>query len=404
MTNDLEVVQGKVFDMVGAADAVIAQMDKMYLALKINGPTDKKGYEMVHAGKMAYVHTRIKVEKKGLELRKKGKATIEDYLVAVNEEEKRILKMLKGGEERLTEEEKAYTDALKAIEEEKARLEAERIQGRIDRLLGYGMGLFGMNYRLPFPAPGHEVPEPLVRVCSDEQFEQFCGKIEAAITCENTRLAEIEAKRLAEEDRVARINAEVEAERKKFAAIIEENVRLAREAEEKEKARLHAIAEEERKARIRERLEADERERQAAVLRAERENLRLEQEEWTRIREEDARQAEAAKQKVIDDARHAEALEAARVAATLQARKDAEEKIKREAQEKADREEKARIAAEKKLARAPDKEKITKWVGAMLDIPCPALKSDEAMNIWTGAYNRIQKELDDLLKYLEEAL
>jgi len=54
MTNNLEVVQGKVFDVVGAADAVIAKWEKDYLPLKIKGIDDKAGYKVIVVDSMSH--------------------------------------------------------------------------------------------------------------------------------------------------------------------------------------------------------------------------------------------------------------------------------------------------------------------------------------------------------------
>ena len=325
MEANLEVIQGKVFDVIGVADAVIAQMAEKYLPLKIDGIDDKEGYKRVHDARMVVKSTRVKVEKKGKEIREDAVK----YQKAVIAEEKRIVGLMEPIEAHLSAEEKAVDDAMEAITQEASRKETERIQARIDRLeFDYGMGLFGQNYKLPFEAPGMEVPLALLKVCTDEQFEQFCVKIQEARTKENLRLFEIEKAAYDEHERLAKVAAEQEAERQRLEAVAQ--------AQADEKA------------------------------------------EWERIKKAEADAVEAAKQKVIDDEKHAVELEKARQEASLKAIKDLEEKTKREAAEKAAREERERIATEKKEARRPDKQRLFDFARMLeLDFAFPDMKTEE---------------------------
>lgn len=355
MTNNLEVVQGKVFDVIGVADAVIAQMAEKYLPLKINGIDDKPGYKAVHEARMVVKNTRVKVEKHGKEMREDAVK----YQKAVIAEEKRIVALMEPIEAHLSAEEKAIDDALEAIKQEAARKEAERIQKRIERLEGYGMGLIGGIYKLPFDAPGTEFPAVLVKTCTDEQYEKFCTAIQEVKDKEVARLAKIEADRKAEEERLAKIAAEQAAERQLL-----EIARIEQE-EAAKKLREEQAAIEVEKKRL-----AD----------AEAARLRAIEDEKIRIENEKKRQAE---------------LEQAKKEAAEKALRDAEEKAKREAKEKADREERERIAAEKKAARQPDKVKILTWVSTFNDTnnPTPCLKTDEAKEIVRIAKEYIEKIL-----------
>jgi len=369
--NNLEVIQGKVFDVIGAADAVIAQMAEKYLPLKINGIDDKSGYKAVHEARMIVKSTRVKVEKHGKDMREDAVK----YQKAVIAEEKRIIGLMEPVETHLAAEEKAVDDAAEAIKQAAALKEAARIQARIDRLESdYGMGLFGQNYKLPFEAPGLEVPLALLKVCTDEQFEQFCGKIQAAKTKENLRLVEIEKAAAAESERLARVAAEQDAERQRLETVAQEQ------------------ANEERKARMREKLEADERERKEAEIRAAQKKIDDEKAEWERIKKAESDAIEAAKQKAIDDEKHAVELEKARQEAALKAIKDLEEKAKREAREKAEKECLAKIAAEKKEARRPDKEKIVNFADAIGSCSRPEMKTQEG----AGIMLEIGKLIDNL--------
>lgn len=65
---NLEVVEGKVFDVIGLQDRVIAQMAEQYLPLKIRDIEDKAGLKKVHEARMIVKGARVKVENKRKEL------------------------------------------------------------------------------------------------------------------------------------------------------------------------------------------------------------------------------------------------------------------------------------------------------------------------------------------------
>ncbi len=348
---ELEVVTGKVFDVIGVADIAIAQMDAQYLNLKIKDVTDKEGYEAVHEGKMAYVHTRTKVEKKGLELRKKAKATIEDYLVAEKKEETRILNLLMPGEVRLTEEEKAYTDALETIRLEQIRQEELRIQTRRDRLVGLGIGFNGQIWS----SLGMETPDLSIRLTDDEGFELIVAKYQAAINIEAQRIEAEQQKKREAEEKLARQTAAQEELRVKL-----EQDRLAFEAQQRRAAEEKVEWERRKKAE----LDAIEAAKQKAIK-----------------DEEDRRQ------KVIDDARRVEELETARKEAAEQAVRDLRAS-----------EEKERIAAERKAARQPDKVKILQVAKVLDEIQTPEVKTEDgkAVALW------VMMEIQELIKEIKE--
>ncbi len=392
MTTNLEVVQGKVFDVIGVADAVIAQMAEKYLPLKIKGIDDKAGYQAVHEARMVVKNTRVKVEKHGKEMREDAVK----YQKAVIAEEKRIVALMEPIENHLSAEEKVIDDALEAIKKEKERQAEEKIQTRITRLEVFGMGLVAGHYKLPFEANGVSVPLSLLKVCNDDQFEQFINKIQEAENRELARVAAIEANRKAEEERLATIAAEQEKERLRLDAIRLENERIAKEAEEKERLRLAAIAEEERKKRIQDKLEQDERDRQAAAIRAEEKRILDEKAEWERIKAEEIRAREAAKQKIFDDAKHAQELDVALKEAAEKARLQAEEDARQERIRAENAERLARIAAEKKAARAPDKEKLLAYVDLICHVSPPQLKTGEAKDIVIEFERKLAEAIDAL--------
>ncbi|MDD2657782.1 MAG: hypothetical protein PHD04_03955 [Candidatus Pacebacteria bacterium] len=355
--SNLEVVQGKVFDVIGVADAVIAQMSEKYLPLKIKGLDDKAGYKAVHDARMVVKDTRVKVEKKRKELKEDALR----YGQAIDKEANRIKGLLEPVEAHLTEEEKAVDDALEAIKKKKERQEEIRIQARRDRLAALGVGFNGQMWTYQ----NENLPDALLKIASDEQFEQFANKFQEAVEAEKEKKTAEEAKRKEEEERLAKMAAEQEAERQRFEAI-------KREQEE-----------EERKRHIREKLEADERERQAEALRKEEKRIADEKAEWERIKKAEQ-----------DEIKHRQELDVVRREAAEKARLQAIEDVKREAEEKAEQERLAKIAAEKKEARRPDKERLIAF--ADNDFFIPTMKTQEGLTI----INEFKIEFDRAIKNL----
>jgi hypothetical protein len=171
--------------------------------------------------------------------------------------------------------------------------------------------------------------------------------------------AKIEAERKAEEERI-------EASRKDS----EERERIRLENE-----RLKAAAIE------RERLATIEREKAEAERKALEEKARKEREEAERVLADERAKAEAELKRIEAAAIERERLatiERDRLAAELKAKQDAEKaEHDRLAKIEADR-----IAAEKKAAKAPDKDKLTKWVNDSAMVR-PSLSTSESIKVAT---------------------
>lgn len=395
----LTVQQGKVFDVIGAADAVIAKWAEQYLPLKIKGIEDKAGQKKVHEARMVVKTKRIEVEKKRKELKEDALR----YGQAIDKEANRIKGLIEPIETHLEAEEKAVDDALEAIRLEKVRLEELRIQARRDRLVALGISFNGQMWSY---GAALNLPEALLKVANDEQFEKHFSQFSEAVEADKVRQATEEAARKAEAERLAKVAAEQEAERKRLEAIAKEQAEKEAAAIAAEQERLKAIAEEERKARIRENLERDAREKAEAALRAEERRVADEKAEWERIKAEELRAQEAAKQKIIDDARHAEELAKAKAEAAEKARLQAIEDAKKEAAAKAEAERLAKIAAEKKAAKRPDREKLAAWATEIDNIcrNCPAVKSPEAVDIANSTKESIGRALKVMADMVEELL
>jgi hypothetical protein len=187
---------------------------------------------------------------------------------------------------------------------------------------------------------------------SDEMFDIFFSGIEKAFN------DKIEAELKAEEERIAKQKA-IDEENER---IILENIRLQKEAEEKEKAlaierkkQADILAKQKADADAKAKIEADKHAKIQADIKAKAEAER-------KVFEE-----KAVKEKAITDAK-------------LKAEKEAKEKLEKElkakaeaennAKLKAEKEEKERKEAERKAAKAPKKQKLNTWIdGFVLGAP-----------------------------------
>lgn len=342
---DLVVLEGKVFDVIGVNDAKIAQAAEKFMPLTIKDMDDKAGYAAVHEGRMVVKGMRVMVEKHAKKVREKAIKFQKDVIAEKN----RVVGLIQPIEDHLADEENR-------VEEEKARIKAEaeakeaaRVQARVNRLFAMGCRFDGASYIYA----SFNAPHALVKVASDEQFETFCGAIQAVIDEEEKQRLEeqalilkVQQEQEAERQRQARITAEQEIERQRLAkeakAIQDEKDRLAREAKAAQDAK---IAEEQAKVR--------------------------------------AAEMEKAK---------ADAAEKA-IAAT-------EERLKREAEERAAKEEAARVKVAKKEARRPDKERLLGWINNF-SVPQMEMKTEEGNAAWMDILTIMEKAVADMKERAE---
>ena len=383
---------GKELQRFNITDAAIAELSTRYMGLTIKDIEDKEGYKKVHEARMDVKGRRVSVQKTGEELR----ADAVKFQKTVIDEQKRIIGLLAPIEAHLDEEETRIDNEKAAIKAAEEKLLAVKIQERVDRICAYGAIYNGKLY----VAHGILIMPNIIKEANDQDFDALIAQIQAEKDAEDAKNKAAEAARKVEEERLKQIAADQEAERQRLAETqkrqTEEAARIKAEQIEAERVRLQSIAEEERKARVKERLEAEERERKAAEIRAEAERVRKEKEEWEAIKAQEARDIAAAKQKVIDDAKHAEEIETARIRAVEQARIDIEAKIKRQVEEKAAADLRAKIAAEKKEARRPDKAKLKSYINTIFSIPEPEMKTEEG--------KAVQKRIDEALESMNASM
>jgi DNA repair exonuclease SbcCD ATPase subunit len=340
------------------ADAAILKMADEYLPLKTNGLKDAKAYTAVHEARMVVKGKRVEVEKKGKELRAEAIA----FQKAVIAEEKRLIGLLSPIEEHLQAEEDKVENEKSRIKKEAEEKEAARIQARINVLFDYGCKFNGIHYYMD----SLSLPVSRVKDAPDEEFQEFCLKLQALIDAENDRKAEEEKKRKEEAERLAKIAAEQEVERQRLAAI-------AKEQTEKE-AKIKAEQE------------------------AERKKLAAEQEAIERQK----REIQAQKDREEADKKRKAELEAIAKAAAEKARIEEAERIKREAAEKAEQELLEKMKAERQEALKPDKEKLLAYADAIETVKFPEVSKDlqaiiaEAKASLTKVANIVRKRTRDL--------
>ncbi len=226
---------------------------------------------------------------------------------------------------------------------------------------------------------------------SEEGFAQMVEGLEVAAQLRKEREAKAEADRIAaekaaEEARLAREKADAE-ERARIAA---ENERLRAEAAEKEAA-------------LKAEREAAEEARQKAAEAAQREAKRIQaladaeakkQAEAHRLEMEKAKAEREAAQKKAQ-AEHEALMKKA--AAEKKAREEAEEAVRRAEQEAADKQA-AQAKARQDAAKAPDREKLKAFAGALRAMELPALSTAEG----SAVVAQIMEQQEKFAKWVEK--
>lgn len=334
-------------------EAEISELRSKYMVLTIKGLDDKPGIDAVHRARIDIKGRRVFIEKKGKEFR--AKAIL--YQKVVLTEEHRLIGLLSPIEDYLSDEENR-------IEEEKSRIKAEDdaraaaiIQNRINRLFELGCRFDGTAYSYGTLI----VPQALIKVCSDEQYETFLGAIRAAVEADAQKKDAEEKARQEEAARLIKIAKEQEAERirinAEYKAIQDEKDRLAKEKNDAFVAKYN--------------------------------------EEQAKLRATELKKAQE------------EAAEKARIETEARIKREAEEKVIKEnlaAAEKLAKEEAARLKAERKAARQPDKVKLLTFINHYFEqtIPVSELKTEEGKEVWVTIWAIIQKAETEIRTLVEK--
>ena len=323
----------------GVQDVAIQALADEYMPLVIADVDDKEGFERVHDARMEVKRKRIAVEKK----RKELKADALEYGRLVDGEAKRITAMLEPIETHLLSEETRINDEKDRIKREAEERRQAELKERVKALAEFG--LVKTTYE--------------VEHYSDQQFADLVAECKTNWEREQARL-KAEA-----DEKARREQAEAEAKAKREAAEAEarrkEQERLAKEREELERERAKQREEEAERKRI-----EDER---LAKEKAELERQRKEQEaEQARLKAERERiEAEEAERQ-----RQAE-LERAKKEAAERARREAEEKRLREEHEARERAEREEAERKRREALRPDRDKLLAVANFVEAIEVPAV-------------------------------
>jgi len=315
-------------------EQAIAKLKTDYLVLKINGLDDKKGYQAVDTARKDVKTKRVEVEKR----RKELKADALEYGRKVDNIAKEITTKLEEIENHLISEQKAIDDEIAKIRAEKEEKERQKLQNRIETITMYMI-----------PELGDELKVEIITSMSDEKFNDVVEKAKARKEQYDIEQEKIKAEQLAEKLEKERVEKEekekFEAEKKRFE-------------EEKEKF--------EAEKRENERLQAEEKAKQDAIIRKQQEEI-------------EAEKREIEKQKEIEKAK----IETA-------------ERVKKEMQEKADKEkleaelkakletekiEKQRVEAERKEKVKPVKKKLLDLAGELKAFKLPNIDDETAKDI-----------------------
>ncbi|UXO94082.1 hypothetical protein Pan5_40 [Pseudanabaena phage Pan5] len=345
-TLQFEEIQTGVVKM-NVTDTEIAKMKAEFLPLAINGIDDKAGFKRVYDARQEVKRTRVSLTKYAKGLREDA----QEWVKRVIAEEKRVVGELTIIEDHLqSEEDKIEAEKARIKAEEEAK-EAKRIQDRIDALAAYG---FQIDYTT-------------IKSIDDQTFNSVLENAKAEHAKELERKAEEERQRLAEEARLKAEREELERLRQQAAEaqriIDEKNEQIRKEQEAKE-----------------------------AALRAEQERIEAEK-----------KAAEAERQRLIDEKKRQEELEAAKLKAAEEARLKAIEDAKIESarleQEKKLREE----SAARELALRPDKEKLQAFankIGSLIDFEVKDEKAQLIVNDIAVMIGKMQKHILTKIKEL----
>ena len=347
----------------GLDTVIVESLKAKYLDITIK-PDDKAAYAMVMAGQRECREIRLSCES----WHKDKKAWIVKAGRHYDDERRRVLGLLAPIEDHLKAVRQAEDDRKKAIEAEKARKEAERVQGIMSRIEAI------RNTPITIMrGTSQEIRSVLQRVLdtelTSEVFQEFLAEaqtVQEKVVSDLVIAADAAAKREKED-------AERKAEAERLEAI--------RKQQAEESARLEALrkADEERVRKQFEAIEAEQRK-----IKAEKATIEAQK------RVEADRVAREAMEKQMADV------------ARIKAEKDAAEKLEREAREAKEREEREKAEKARAEAMKPDKEKLVDWFFRVENVQKPDLSSDEAKAILSNAIRAIDKAFIAAKKAIRE--
>lgn len=309
-------------------EANLIQLAEAGKGLKIASIEDKAGTEAVRKARIAIKNERVRIEKKGKELREQATK----FNKAVLAKEKEYLAIIVPTEEELMTEEKRIADEQARIDREIVEAKQKKTYERLNALSAVG---FVIDYSR-------------AEAMTDEQFDKDLSEATAQFQAEQKRLAEQKEAQRIEAERLEALRVEQVAKQRELE-LAAQKVRLEQEAVENQ-----------RKQQI-------EHERQ----------LHLAAEREKQIKEQ------AEKDKIVA----AEKAEQDRIAAIETERL----RIEKDISDKAEAKRKAEAAAKKKAQLAPDKEKLMLLAKSIDSYELPKLSMPEAEEVITNVRSLLSK-------------
>ena len=114
------------------------------------------------------------------------------------------------------------------------------------------------------------------------------------------------------------------------------------------------------------------------------------------------REESAERERKLKEEQEAKLKEERAAKAKLEAELKAKQKLEQEEKDKIEAEAKAKILAEKKAAKAPDKDKLLRFAGALLRLHCEELKTQDANAILVRAQTELKKLSQTIIKSANE--
>jgi hypothetical protein len=162
-------------------------MDQEFKNLTIFGIEDKEGYNAVKKAKGLVVKSRNKIDNVKKQMKRD-----------VDTEAKRLLARLAPIEEQLSSKLLVIDEEIMKIEEEKKRVEQERISNRIKYIVALGMLYDGSNYSYQ----GLTISNDDIVLFNEEMFKDFIFNVEQKVIKEKERLDKIQEEEDAERERL----------------------------------------------------------------------------------------------------------------------------------------------------------------------------------------------------------
>lgn len=323
----------KKFDVVESKLQELAEAGR---GLKISSIDDKQGIENVKRARINIKNERVRIEKKGKELRDEANK----FNKAVLAKEKEYLAIIIPVENELQAEENKIEQEKQRIEAERKEAEQKKIQDRIIKMA----------------AVGYVIDYNRAASLSDADFALELNDATNQYNAEQKRIADEKESARIESERLAEVAKQQDAERNRLAA---EAARIREEQDRKQRE----IELAEQKLRLEQ--EAVERERKQQI--EHQEQLRLAAEREQKLKEENERKLKEAAEKAEAD--RLAAIEAERL------------RIKKEQADKLERERLAEIERKRQIDLAPDKEKLLLLAKSIDSFELPALSMPEAEKI-----------------------